>query len=54
VKVDEDLLGGMIIKIGSRMIDDSVRTKLDRLERSLRSGQQSNVHSLTKNLKEVG
>lgn len=29
--VDPDLLGGLIVKIGSRMIDSSLRTKLNRL-----------------------
>ncbi|NQU62643.1 MAG: F0F1 ATP synthase subunit delta [Rhodospirillales bacterium] len=31
VKVDESLLGGLIVKIGSRMIDSSLRTKLQQL-----------------------
>lgn len=35
-KVDEDLLGGMIIKMGSRMIDSSLRTKLQKLRLSMR------------------
>lgn len=30
--VDEALLGGLIIKVGSRMIDSSLSTKLDRLK----------------------
>lgn len=52
VRVDESLLGGVIIKLGSRMIDDSVRTRLERLERTLRGGK---AHSnSTQNLKEVG
>lgn len=53
LRVDESLLGGVIVKVGSRMIDDSVRTKLDRLERVLRSGQTQELTS-TQNLKEVG
>lgn len=32
VEVDPTLLGGMIVRVGSRMIDSSLRTKLDRLE----------------------
>lgn len=32
VKVDQDLLGGMIVKIGSKMIDSSLKTKLNRLK----------------------
>lgn len=31
-RVDPDLLGGMIVKIGSRMIDSSLKTKLNRLQ----------------------
>lgn len=35
VAVDRSLLGGMIVTVGSRMIDDSVRRKLERLKRTL-------------------
>ncbi len=31
VRVDPSILGGLIVKVGSRMIDNSVRTKLNRL-----------------------
>ena len=34
--VDEELLGGMVVKVGSRMVDSSLRTKLQRLELSLK------------------
>ena len=34
--VDQALLGGMIVKVGSRMVDSSLRTKLQRLELSLK------------------
>ncbi len=30
-RVDPDLLGGLVVKIGSQMIDSSLRTKLNRL-----------------------
>ncbi|MGF7158442.1 ATP synthase F1 delta subunit [Rhodoligotrophos appendicifer] len=30
-KVDPDIIGGLIVKIGSRMIDNSLRTKLQNL-----------------------
>jgi F-type H+-transporting ATPase subunit delta len=30
-RVDPDLLGGLVVRIGSRMIDASLRTKLQRL-----------------------
>ena len=31
-QVDADLLGGMIVKVGSTMIDSSLKTKLNRLQ----------------------
>jgi len=34
--VDETLLGGMIIKVGSRMIDSSLKTKLQQLHLSMK------------------
>ncbi|MBU6234803.1 MAG: ATP synthase F1 subunit delta [Alphaproteobacteria bacterium] len=33
--VDPALIGGMVVVVGSKMIDDSVKTKLDRLARRL-------------------
>jgi len=36
VKVDPDLIGGMIVKVGSRMIDASVRTKLTKLKLAMK------------------
>lgn len=33
---DESLLGGMVVKIGSRMIDSSLKTKLANLEESMK------------------
>ena len=35
-RVDPRVLGGMIVRIGSRMIDSSLRTKLDRLAHTLK------------------
>jgi F-type H+-transporting ATPase subunit delta len=32
LKVDPDLLGGLIVKVGSQMIDSSLRTKLNKLK----------------------
>ncbi|MCL5777011.1 F0F1 ATP synthase subunit delta [Limibaculum sp. FT325] len=32
VKVDEDLIGGLIVKVGSKMIDTSIRSKLASLQ----------------------
>lgn len=34
-KVDETLIGGMIIRMGDRVVDSSIRTKLGSLEREL-------------------
>lgn len=34
--IDEDLLGGMIVKVGSRMVDTSLKTKLQRLHLSMK------------------
>ena len=35
-KVDESLIWGLIVKIGSKMIDNSIKTKLNRLEIAMR------------------
>ncbi len=35
VSVDKDLLGGMIVTVGSVMVDDSVRGKIQRLGRAM-------------------
>jgi F-type H+-transporting ATPase subunit delta len=35
-KVDPTLLGGLVVKIGSRMIDSSLRTKLDGLRAAMK------------------
>ena len=35
-KIDPDLLGGLIVKIGSRMVDSSLNTKLQRLRLAMR------------------
>ncbi len=35
-RVDEDLLGGLVVKIGSRMIDSSIKTKLQQLRLGMR------------------
>ena len=36
--VDETLIGGLVIKLGSLQIDQSVKTRLDQLTRALKSG----------------
>lgn len=37
VSVDPALMGGMIVRYGSRMIDTSVRTKLDKLQLAMKA-----------------
>lgn len=36
VKVDPTLIGGLIVKVGSRMIDSSIRTKLQKLQLAMK------------------
>ena len=36
--VDEGLLGGLIVRVGDRLIDGSVRGRLERLRNQLASG----------------
>ena len=31
-RVDESILGGLVVRVGSRMIDSSIRTKLQNLK----------------------
>lgn len=52
VKLDVDpaIMGGLVIRVGSRLIDSSVKTKLERLHRALKS---SNNTSDQKKMKEV-
>ena len=35
-EVDPDLLGGLVVKVGSRMIDTSLKTKLDNLQLAMK------------------
>jgi F-type H+-transporting ATPase subunit delta len=41
VSVNKDLLGGMIVTVGSRMVDDSVKRKLERLRRAMNAGEKA-------------
>ena len=36
-KIDESLLGGFVLKIGDKQIDDSLKSKLNNLRRELKS-----------------
>lgn len=46
ITVDPSLLGGMMVTVGSQLIDDTVKSKLDRLKQTLQS--TSNQNTLTK------
>ena len=35
-RVDESLIGGMTVKVGSRMVDSTIKTKIQRLELSMK------------------
>jgi F-type H+-transporting ATPase subunit delta len=35
-ELDPDIIGGLVVKIGSRMVDFSLRTKLQRLELAMK------------------
>ncbi len=43
VEIDRDLIGGMVVTVGSQMIDDSVKRKLERLERAMKSSANVNT-----------
>jgi F-type H+-transporting ATPase subunit delta len=38
-KVDASILGGLIVKVGSRMMDNSLKTKLDNLKVAMKGSQ---------------
>ena len=50
LKQDAAIMGGLIIKVGSRLIDSSVQAKLERLHRALKS---SNTSQGQKKIREV-
>ena len=41
-RVDPNLLGGLIVKMGSRMIDSSLRTKLNNLKTAMKESADGN------------
>jgi F-type H+-transporting ATPase subunit delta len=49
-KVEPSILGGMIVTIGSKMIDDSVARKLERLKAAMSRQSNQNIQTV----KEVG
>src|SRR5882757_6473939 len=36
VKVDPSIIGGLVVKLGSRMVDNSLRTKLNALKHAMK------------------
>jgi F-type H+-transporting ATPase subunit delta len=38
---DPSIMGGLVVRVGSMLVDSSVRTKLERLTRALKSSDQS-------------
>ena len=46
LKQDKHLLGGITVKVGSKMIDHSVRARLSRLHRALKDPENANNKSL--------
>lgn len=42
-KVEPSVLGGMVVTVGSQMIDDSVRGKLERLKQTMSAGSNENI-----------
>lgn len=39
ISVDESLIGGMVIRIGDRVVDSSIKTKLDEFAKDLKKIQ---------------
>lgn len=43
VEVNQDLIGGMVVTVGSQMIDASVKRKLERLKIAMKGGANTNT-----------
>ena len=43
IDVQEDLIGGMVVTVGSQIIDDSVKRKLERLKIAMKSNANNNA-----------
>ena len=41
-EIDKTLIGGVVINVGSKMIDDSIKGKLERLTRAMKSESGAN------------
>ena len=46
VEVQEDLIGGMVVTVGSQIIDDSVKRKLERLKIAMKSNANNNADDM--------
>ena len=46
VDVQEDLIGGMVVTVGSQIIDDSVKRKLERLKIAMKSNANNNADDM--------
>ena len=42
-ETDKDLIGGMVVTVGSVMVDDSIRGKLEKLKLKMKSGSNENI-----------
>lgn len=49
--VNPEILGGMVLTVGSQMIDDSVKRKLERLKAAMNNNANQNTQNI---MKEVG
>lgn len=54
VSVDKSLLGGMVVTVGSRMIDNSVKRKLEMLQRAMSAPVNTATNGNEHASKEVG
>jgi F-type H+-transporting ATPase subunit delta len=43
--IDESLIGGMVIRIGDRVVDSSIKTKLEELKKELSSIQLNSANA---------
>ena len=39
VKVDPAIIGGLVVKLGSRMVDSSLRTKLNSIKHAMKEAR---------------
>lgn len=51
LKVDKSILGGVIVKLGSKMVDDSIARKLERLEHRMSSAANEKILAANENEK---